>query len=532
MITANPQFAPNGPVPDPDVSRPGAPFPADRATIVLAGATILYALFALAWSAAGRRDADYATAAAFAAACGSSATLIISILAAHAEREIASTRWGWSAIALAAGAATAAAIANLYAVWADGAVLWRPNELRWLESGSACLLRVGTIFLVREADPGNEEIAGVLGLFSLNFAVIAPLVIAARVALSGWPPAWSMAGPVLGTAAAATAALIAVAALADQGWEAGARPIGLFLASVVWAVSSLLQDVGVWSSTPGLTALGRWLFPIATLGLTAAILNPGSLMRSLSARTRGGLGGPLAHGPLPVAAGFALGIASIAALFGGLSVAADLSALTTAAVLLLFGRQAGNLRSERTRVQELIDSTTELERIANVDRLTGLPNRAALDSRLAEEMERAIRYEQPLSVLFVDIDYFKRVNDVRGHAVGDRVLQEIATSLQTTARSIDFVGRYGGEEFVVIAPGTWAEDALILAERLRTQVENREVDAQADEPLELTVSIGIAGYPEHADTLESLLERADQALYRSKSEGRNRVSLFDDGPDQ
>jgi diguanylate cyclase (GGDEF)-like protein len=226
----------------------------------------------------------------------------------------------------------------------------------------------------------------------------------------------------------------------------------------------------------------------------------------------------------------ALAVATIAALFSGHGIAADLAEITALIVLLQFGRIACNLRIERKRVRTLIDSTERLERLANVDMLTDLPNRAALEIRLDEEMERAARYGQPMSVCFVDIDHFKRVNDLYGHSAGDSVLRRIAGCLQLTARSIDFVGRYGGEEFVIIAPGTWSADALVLAERIRGQVGKLAVDAVSGEPIDLSVSIGIAGFPEHADTLDILMERADAALYQSKANGRNRVTLWGADP--
>lgn len=176
-------------------------------------------------------------------------------------------------------------------------------------------------------------------------------------------------------------------------------------------------------------------------------------------------------------------------------------------------------RFEQTRV--------ELAMQATVDPVTGLPNRRALDARLSEEVERAIRYKQPLSLCFVDVDHFKDVNDVYGHATGDYVLREVATMLRRTARGIDFVGRYGGEEFVMLLPGTWSVDAITLGDRVRRAVSHHAFNTNGTQPIRLTISVGIAGLPEHAQTGESLRDCADTAVYHAKRAGRNQVTLFD-----
>lgn len=161
---------------------------------------------------------------------------------------------------------------------------------------------------------------------------------------------------------------------------------------------------------------------------------------------------------------------------------------------------------------------------ARLDPLTRLPNRAALDARLNEEVERAIRYRQPASVLFIDADHFKGINDCHGHEAGDRALREIATTIRQSIRTPDFVARFGGEEFVVIAPGTWAVDALVLGSRIQRGIGKaiRHSDGQP-----VTVSIGIAGIPEHAVSAEEALRKADEALYRAKRSGRDCVVVSD-----
>ncbi len=196
--------------------------------------------------------------------------------------------------------------------------------------------------------------------------------------------------------------------------------------------------------------------------------------------------------------------------------------LTALAVLQVITSQRLLIRDREMRVQELARINARVERIANLDHLTGLPNRAALSNRLNEEVERSVRYRHPMSVCFVDIDHFKLINDSLGHAVGDQVLQQIASVIRSTIRTPDFVARFGGEEFVVIAPGTWSADAVILGDRIQ-----RAIADQVEQPLgrPITVSIGIAGVPEHGTDSLAVLERADQALYAAKFGGRNRVEI-------
>jgi diguanylate cyclase (GGDEF)-like protein len=165
---------------------------------------------------------------------------------------------------------------------------------------------------------------------------------------------------------------------------------------------------------------------------------------------------------------------------------------------------------------------TDLKRASRHDALTGLLNRRAIDEALAAEAQRARRLAVPFSVLMVDVDRFKPINDTHGHAAGDRALQHLATLLTSQMRDIDRVGRYGGEEFVVLLPGTPQEHACGLAQRLCEKVA-AVPPMWGDAPLPVTVSIGVAEWLGDSDTLPSLLARADSALYRAKEDGRNRV---------
>lgn len=165
-----------------------------------------------------------------------------------------------------------------------------------------------------------------------------------------------------------------------------------------------------------------------------------------------------------------------------------------------------------------------LEALATTDPLTRLLNRRALLERLSREVDRAKRYESMLTLLLLDIDHFKRINDERGHLVGDAVLRQIGALVEASVRTVDIAARYGGEEFVLILPETSQDGGIIFAERLRESIERYPFDASGVEPLHLTASIGVATFPSpRVDSTEDLFARADEALYRAKSSGRNQV---------
>lgn len=194
---------------------------------------------------------------------------------------------------------------------------------------------------------------------------------------------------------------------------------------------------------------------------------------------------------------------------------------------LIVARQVLGARIEEQLADALERAQADLQRQAMIDPVTELPNRRALMERLGQEVERALRYTDPLSVCFVDIDRFKTINDSHGHQAGDLVLREVGNLLRRSARAVDFVGRYGGEEFVIVLPETWSDDALVMAERTRRLVHGHRFTLPNGEAIRLSISIGIAGLPEHASDLPTLLERADRALYAAKAGGRNRVVLFE-----
>ena len=158
------------------------------------------------------------------------------------------------------------------------------------------------------------------------------------------------------------------------------------------------------------------------------------------------------------------------------------------------------------------------------DKLTNIGNRGAMDIALERELKLAQRHDQPLSLLVIDVDHFKRVNDNFGHLDGDRALQQVVLSIQNTLRETDQVFRYGGEEFVAVLHNTGAHEAMVIAERIRVNVAMSPISLE-DEDLFCTASIGVASH-EGDDNCTALLEKADAALYNAKNAGRNRVEIW------
>ena len=164
----------------------------------------------------------------------------------------------------------------------------------------------------------------------------------------------------------------------------------------------------------------------------------------------------------------------------------------------------------------------ELERLATTDFLTGVSNRADFCNRAEAELARLHRYQGSTSLLMLDLDHFKQVNDRYGHRVGDQVLVAVAATIRQSLRQVDVAGRYGGEEFVVLLPETGLAEALIVAERIRRKIGELTVPAGA-ELVTITVSCGATLFD---TTVTEAMDQADQALYRAKSEGRNRTAVF------
>jgi diguanylate cyclase (GGDEF)-like protein len=178
--------------------------------------------------------------------------------------------------------------------------------------------------------------------------------------------------------------------------------------------------------------------------------------------------------------------------------------------------------------EELGRANAELRRVSQTDGLTGVDNRRHIEERLHEAFEHAARLNEPLAVVMTDVDHFKSVNDTHGHQAGDAVLRQVAERLRETAREIDRVGRYGGEEFLVLLPGASLEDARHFAERARSAVADREFTYDGG-ALRRTMSAGVAAFP-HPEIRhqEGLVKAADDALYVAKETGRNRVVAHGD----
>src|SRR3989454_2395833 len=229
-----------------------------------------------------------------------------------------------------------------------------------------------------------------------------------------------------------------------------------------------------------------------------------------------------------IVAALLLGVGLLAYLLGVLIVR-PLDRLTAGAGKVAAGDQAGDLpvvsggevgsltEVFNDMVARLRDGRRELEHRSLTDDLTGLYNRRYLMETLANEIRRSRRLEHRCALLMADIDHFKEYNDAFGHLAGDEVLIRVARALRESTREVDSVARYGGEEFVVLLPETAAEQAAETAERIRARVEALAGGT-------ITLSVGIAEFPTHGDSPESMIAAADRARYRAKHEGRNRVA--------
>jgi diguanylate cyclase (GGDEF)-like protein len=184
-------------------------------------------------------------------------------------------------------------------------------------------------------------------------------------------------------------------------------------------------------------------------------------------------------------------------------------------------------RQLHARIEEIGRLQVALQELAVRDSLTGLYNRRYLDETLEREVSRARREGIPLSLVMLDIDHFKRVNDTYGHQVGDEVLRMLASTLLADIRAEDVACRYGGEEFLILLPNMPLETTMLRAQAWRSAVEALRV-THGNFQITFTISLGVSAYPEHGKTPDDLTRCADQALYRAKNEGRNQVSVFFD----
>jgi diguanylate cyclase (GGDEF)-like protein len=178
-------------------------------------------------------------------------------------------------------------------------------------------------------------------------------------------------------------------------------------------------------------------------------------------------------------------------------------------------------RSLEIKEIELKAVLAQAHEVSNIDALTFLPNRRKIIVSLQEEVIRSNRYGTPLSISILDIDHFKKINDTYGHTTGDEALRNLAARLREQIRHPDIIGRYGGEEFLIVLPNSEAEAAAEQASRLCQHVRTMEVESN-DQTLSVTISVGVAQYRIGQENWEQFLNRADAALYQAKDEGRDR----------
>jgi diguanylate cyclase (GGDEF)-like protein len=181
-------------------------------------------------------------------------------------------------------------------------------------------------------------------------------------------------------------------------------------------------------------------------------------------------------------------------------------------------------------MRKINEAQQKLMEMATIDDLTKLYNRRYFFERFNQEIERAKRYQRPLSCVILDIDYFKNVNDTYGHLSGDQVLIDIAQILKNNCRQSDLAGRYGGEELIILLPETEATGAMIIAERIREMVEQHQTVDGKGEIIRVTVSMGVVSLTgpelEEIDKNERIVQYADDALLQAKKDGRNRIEVY------
>ncbi len=257
-------------------------------------------------------------------------------------------------------------------------------------------------------------------------------------------------------------------------------------------------------------AIGLFVVPETVLG---ARLDPRSLLLAFAAAVAGvGLTVLLVFGYVRFR-------------FGRLVKAAESMAAGDAAVAVRLPN-GGLERRLATAINDISLALAATQEAASIDRMTGVSNRQSLLGALFTEVERASRYGRPFSVAFVDIDHFKAVNDTYGHGVGDMVLRGVAQTIKANLRSADTIGRYGGEEFMLLLSETDTDDAAELAEKLRQLIQRLHFKVEGNPDLTVTISIGIAGGFGQLLRVDSLVRDADAAMYSAKALGRNQTYIF------
>jgi diguanylate cyclase len=331
------------------------------------------------------------------------------------------------------------------------------------------------------------------------------------LALSGFYWAGFIPLPVLlGVGAAVVLVTVAVAFAHESGWSRRRKDPTLFLPQQLWTMATCL---GALAAAPqiGFQPLAT-LFSISAFSFMAP--NPRTLLLSWGAAASGAavvifLEGPRLSMPTATFAGQAL---TLAVVIGVLA--------RCLCVSVFFRGLQRRLAEKNIALKAAVD---QIAAMANHDELTGLPNRRSITNSLAEQVALCARTGVPLCVAMLDIDHFKQINDTYGHLAGDRTLQMFAKTVSEALRTADSVGRYGGEEFLIVLVGAKLNDTVAPLERIRAHVFANDWSPIASD-LHVTLTIGAA---EHApgESIENLLRRADLALYRGKEAGRDRVVL-------
>jgi two-component system, cell cycle response regulator len=370
------------------------------------------------------------------------------------------------------------------------------------------LVVAALMMLIRRRTPGRD-IPGVLdaAVLAVVAAMLSWLFLIAPQARLDVPllvKVTSVAYPVMDLA------MLAVALRLILG--AGRRPASFYLLCAYLLAIFTADTLYVQQQLAGTYQTGNWLDAIwltGNLALGAAALNPTMRWLAEPSPVRDQTLGPARIAALCVA----VLIAPATLLLHGTSELVRDVPVVAAACAILFllaiARLAGLVADQR--------------RLAITDGLTSLHTRRFFEAQLALEVQRARRARLPLAVIIVDIDRFKSINDRYGHPAGDRALVEVATRLRGAARAGDVLARYGGEEFALLVPGANATDLPGIAQRLREQVASSPIEVTTSSWIAVTVSVGVASYPDHDDLEGGLIAVADRALYAAKSSGRDRV---------
>jgi diguanylate cyclase (GGDEF)-like protein len=182
---------------------------------------------------------------------------------------------------------------------------------------------------------------------------------------------------------------------------------------------------------------------------------------------------------------------------------------------------------ETKTLQEMAKKSEYYRKLSTTDDLTGLNNHRYFKHMLANELRRHARYNRPLNLLMIDVDNFKNVNDSYGHLTGDQVLKQVAALLKKNVRACDLLARYGGEEFAVILPETTENEAFMVGQRIVLAIHNHQFKTIEEKPIKhLSVTVGLASFPQDAEETQQLMKKADQALYQGKQLGKNRICIF------